>query len=310
MHTAISQSHPQERPPSRQAEQTESCNLIHNLSIQYKVHQPAHKLPHFLHFHDYFEIVFYISSDNTIVVDGAHYPTAANDLIVIGPRRIHTTRYVQDCPYVRYNLYFSEAYVLQTLTAMGVPDATAFLASLRHPKTTLTPSQASRMMSLFSQLYACSDKRMKTPETPMLTLGYACIIITEIYRLFHNKQVAWEVQEESTLRRVIDYMEQHYHERILLDAVARTFFISKYHLCRMFKQSLDCTFSQYLQFIRVTNAQRRLLETDDAISSICYDCGFNSTQHFYRVFRHHLGYTPAAYRKVRMSQKLVDIGVQ
>lgn len=64
-----------------------------------------------------------------------------------------------------------------------------------------------------------------------------------------------------------------------------------------FKQLTNRTPMQYLNSIRLEAAQKRLIEHPKiSINTICYDCGFTSTQYFSTVFAKKFGCPPSAYR--------------
>jgi AraC-like DNA-binding protein len=56
------------------------------------------------------------------------------------------------------------------------------------------------------------------------------------------------------------------------------------------------SFVKELQIARVDEAKRRLIESDDAITSIAIECGFASSQHFSRQFRTVAGVSPTEFR--------------
>ena len=89
----------------------------------------------------------------------------------------------------------------------------------------------------------------------------------------------------------------HYHEDILLEEIAKTFFISPYHLCREFKRYTNSTVVQYVNITRIMNAQRKFMETDKNITEISKETGFSNITHFNRVFKAVTGMTPSGYRK-------------
>ena len=68
--------------------------------------------------------------------------------------------------------------------------------------------------------------------------------------------------------QIINYIHMHYHEDILLEELAKTFFISPYHLCREFKRYTNSTVVQYVNITRIMNAQRKFMETDKNITEI------------------------------------------
>lgn len=64
-----------------------------------------------------------------------------------------------------------------------------------------------------------------------------------------------------------------------------------------FKQLTNRTPMQYLNSIRLEAAQRRLIAHPKmSINTICYDCGFTSTQYFATVFAKKFGCPPSAFR--------------
>ena len=81
-----------------------------------------------------------------------------------------------------------------------------------------------------------------------------------------------------------------------MDEVADKFFISKYYLCRIFKESIGVSFISYLNTIRI-KAACELLRTEDLfLSEVAIRCGFNSTPYFCKVFKDEKGVSPSEYR--------------
>ena len=69
-----------------------------------------------------------------------------------------------------------------------------------------------------------------------------------------------------------------------------------FFFCHFFKKMTGKNFVDYVNDVRIGNATRRLYETTDSISEICYSCGFNNTSNFIRVFKKKRGETPSEYR--------------
>ncbi len=99
------------------------------------------------------------------------------------------------------------------------------------------------------------------------------------------------------LRRVKAHVHQHFGDDLSLDALAEVAGMSKYHFCRLFRQSAGVTPYQYLLGVRVDRAKRLLQSTDDSIGEIAERVGFNSQSQFNRAFRKLAGTTPAAFRR-------------
>jgi AraC-like DNA-binding protein len=62
------------------------------------------------------------------------------------------------------------------------------------------------------------------------------------------------------------------------------------------------TSHQYLMQLRICKAQKLLEESESPVIDIAAECGFQTQQHFARIFRRHTMRTPTEYR--RHSQRL------
>ena len=98
-------------------------------------------------------------------------------------------------------------------------------------------------------------------------------------------------------QRTIQYLEQHYTERISIDALAAELYLSASHLIREFRKETGTTPHAYLENYRLSHAEQLLRFTRIPIAEIARRTGFCSASHFISRFRNHLGIAPAAYRR-------------
>ena len=75
---------------------------------------------------------------------------------------------------------------------------------------------------------------------------------------------------------VIDYVEDHLTEKLDLDRIAEAVHYSKYHLHRMFADTVGLTVHDYIQRRRLTEAAKLLVFSDKPILEIAFNhsCGF------------------------------------
>lgn len=97
---------------------------------------------------------------------------------------------------------------------------------------------------------------------------------------------------------VFEYIEQNYQNKITLKEISNIANVSQKHFCRMFKNALDASFTQYLISVRLFNAAKLLLTTDDSIINISEKCGFGSISHFNHKFKEFYNYSPKEYRAI------------
>jgi AraC-like DNA-binding protein len=115
----------------------------------------------------------------------------------------------------------------------------------------------------------------------------------------HQNPIPLSLSERDGNRmdQVIQLMLQERHRPISLQEVAEKANMSKEAFCRFFKLRTRKTFTQYLQQLRINEAQKLLIETDWSISTIAFQVGFENLSYFNRAFKSILGITPREFRK-------------
>ena len=99
-----------------------------------------------------------------------------------------------------------------------------------------------------------------------------------------------------SVHEVTAYLNDHYREDLTLEDLAEKFFISRFYLTRIFKETTGITVVQYLTVVRIRQAARLLRETDSPITEIADLCGFGNVTYFEKVFHRIRGMTPRQYR--------------
>ncbi len=102
----------------------------------------------------------------------------------------------------------------------------------------------------------------------------------------------------SYVEKAKDYMNMHLNTAITLDDIADAVGVTKYYLCRKFKEAENRTPAEYLREKRVRAAQNMLQYSDYPITFISEYLQFNSQSHFGSVFLKYTGYTPHQYRSM------------
>ena len=78
--------------------------------------------------------------------------------------------------------------------------------------------------------------------------------------------------------------------------------LSQRQLNRKVNSVLGIDTASYIRQMRIHKAQELLLETEDPVGDIGYNCGFESSSYFSKIFRQHTGLTPSEYRKKHSPQ--------
>lgn len=278
-------------------------DLVDNFSVEYKVNTADNPVYDLVHFHECFEIVLYVQSNNTIYIHDASYGLQTHDLIVIPPRTIHTVRYNTETTYCRYVLYFTEDYVRG---ALGAETAVEAFRNIQNYKMALTLDEFSRINALFKNI---THHRTHHPEThAALVELYCSTILSEVYYVMQKRPMTEQVDgRASIVENILRYINEHYQENVLLEDMEKEMFLSRFYLSRVFAETMSTSIVEYLQFKRVIEAQKLLDDTKLPIIDICLECGFNNLQHFYRTFKKITSVTPKQFRdgsKISFTQTL------
>ena len=101
------------------------------------------------------------------------------------------------------------------------------------------------------------------------------------------------------VQAAIGYIEINYDREISLDDIADAAGMTKFALCRSFKNQFGTTVFSYLIRYRITVAKRLRTEySDRTISDIAHSVGFGDVCYFISVFKKSEGMTPAQFKKL------------
>ncbi len=111
-----------------------------------------------------------------------------------------------------------------------------------------------------------------------------------------EKLIAVPNTSSNLATKAMDYIETHFHEsQLTVQQVAEYTFVSREHLCRVFKDNTGQTVHDYITALRM-QAFREALAEGQPILTACNNCGFADYSSFNRTFRKLYQMTPAEYR--------------
>jgi YesN/AraC family two-component response regulator len=104
------------------------------------------------------------------------------------------------------------------------------------------------------------------------------------------------------LNQLLKYIEEHYKERIDLEEAAKMLNMSYFYLSRYFKKMTGRNFKEYLDFVRVCEAEKLIVTKDVNISQVAYEIGFCNVSSFNRVFKRVRGYAPREIKRTKSAK--------
>ena len=101
----------------------------------------------------------------------------------------------------------------------------------------------------------------------------------------------------SLIDKVTNYLENNFNDRNLsLQTVSDFFSVNESYMSFFFKEQTGTNFSTFLETLRINKAGELLKSSDESITSIARNVGYNSDKTFRRVFQKHFHISPCNYR--------------
>ncbi len=98
------------------------------------------------------------------------------------------------------------------------------------------------------------------------------------------------------IKQALSYLYEHMHEPVSVNHTAGAIGLSPNYFSALFKQKTGCSFTSFLNQLRIKSAQKLLLETEYTIVDIAERVGYNDYKYFSRKFKEIVGCTPNHYR--------------
>lgn len=111
-----------------------------------------------------------------------------------------------------------------------------------------------------------------------------------------NSQDLRPSYENSTIERVIDYIEENISQAMTLSMFAQIAHMNPFYFSTFFKKHTSVSPMQYVLRARINRAIELLRETDKTILEVALLCGFNNTANFNKAFKKITGRTPSEFR--------------
>ena len=110
-------------------------------------------------------------------------------------------------------------------------------------------------------------------------------------------QLTWQAPIPDNLTRTARYIEEHISEQLQNPDLARYSGMSVEGFSRAFRHHFGVTPGRFVTEVRVREASRLLLQTNDTIENITEATGFPNRAYFSRVFKKITGFAPAGFRR-------------
>ena len=173
--------------------------------------------------------------------------------------------------------------------------------SLKEPDM---PAWKEKILDCVEQICTVSQQHPAAEELKIQILVSALwMYLAEHMELVDRQEPDKNMLQQARLRKMMQYIWEHYTEHISLDEIAAAANISKSAALRCFRAEVQTSPVEYLNEYRLEHACDLLRMTMDSVSDIALKTGFESIGYFDRIFKREFGITPKQYRKQMLDMK-------
>ena len=125
----------------------------------------------------------------------------------------------------------------------------------------------------------------------------------QLSELLNRILVENETSEPEAIVTAKRFINSNLEEKITLESVAEHVGVSSYYFCKLFKQHVGMTMTEYINRRRVEWAKRKLMDPRSRVTEIAFDVGYQSLSQFNRSFAKYVGMSPTKYRENLSSKR-------
>lgn len=254
------------------------------------------------HFHEEYEIYYLIQGERHYFIKDKTYHIKMGDLVFIDRNVLHKTADVKEPGHERFLLNMSKDF-LDFLPPAVASELFRFFKS-ETCIITLESDMRSKIETLLDEMHNVYRSPGNLSQIYLQTL-----VIQLLY--FMNRLAEHHVGRSKEYinvahRRVsdvIDFINRHYKEPLSLTDLSHQFFLSPFYLSRLFKKATGFSLTEYINSIRVKEAQELLKVNQKRIIDIALEVGYDNITHFGRVFKQITNQSPRDYRREFLKRK-------
>lgn len=257
-----------------------------------------------LHWHTYIELLYLDGCETEVQIGTKVYHGYPGDLYVFNSNQIHSTMnlgprdkfrhwVIQFDPsliYPRVSSIIESKYIFPFL----VSNTNSYICI----KASSLNTEVKEILSHILDEYKRCEPGFEIEIKGCILRIFAWLVRNKYVNLIDEQPIEHLIE----MKELLYYLEEHYQERISVEMAAGMVSMSSSHFCRVFKKTTGKSFVTYLNFIRLGEAEKQLLLTDNTVVEIASDVGLANVTYFNRIFKREYGFSPSELRKQNCSR--------
>ncbi len=261
-------------------------------------HMHAFNQAYFQHYHDYYEVVFYLGeAPLDYDYQGETYTIRRGDVVLCDMFKPHMYKCSRNEHYDRFSISISPK--LLTYFSVDIDYTRLFKEQNEHYPVCHT--DFSLLSKYLKQIMEYRDFLERDGEIGVQR-AMLHLLLSHLYNdcLLTAKGEATPQEMPSAKLILVDnlihYIDTHLGEKITLEELSGAANYSVSYISQVFREFTGETLLQYITEKRLLRA-RQLFESDLSLTEIARRCGFEDYSHFYKCFVKAEGLSPAEARR-------------
>jgi len=253
------------------------------------------------HYHDFDKIVFFINGQIDYYVEGRQYTLKNYDIVAVPHNSIHKLYADGKKNYERYILYIKPSVFDKYEKALGrqVQGLKKCFDMVSEKKTYLIHFDGIITSKLLNDLKKLEEdiKDAQNDTFGDVRTNLDVITLLADFNDYLDKNPIAFMEKARYNRKVIDiidYISENLQKDLSIDRIADKFYISKYHMMRMFKAETGYSIHQYIMEKRILKAKDLIVSGTSAMTA-SIEVGFNDYSSFCKAFQKQIGKLPSEY---------------
>ena len=255
-----------------------------------------------LHSHDFTELLLVGSGTGSYLTSDGEYQLEQGDIFLLAPGQSHA--FTNQHHLLVYNVLFQrDALELNLYDLTNSPGYHLFFHLEPNSRQSnqfkqhlrLTGSQLLRAQELIENI----DRELTVQQECFQLEIYSLLgeLFVMICRLAMDQNSS-DRNELQNIARAVNYMNNNFSQPLDRARLAKLVNMSEASFFRRFKRAMECSPMEYLQNLRLNEAEKLLRNTEMPLALIAEKCGFYDSNYLGLLFRKHYQITPHRFRKL------------
>ncbi len=247
------------------------------------------------HWHDYMEILYFYRGSAVVQINKEYIQVANGQIVLVDALDIHSMQGSAEYLVLLFRPQLATDFYIDLKKAFLLPDREKVLDSAEAGSRFI--GEIARQMQEIREIH-----EEKLPGYEISIRGSIYKIVAALFAYTQERgceAVEYQKQRQNLERldRLLQYIDECYHDDISIEEAAKYLSLSPNYFCRFFKKLMGKTFVEYLNMYRCAKAEALICTTDRSITEIALAAGFSSISYFNRIYRKYKGFSPSRRRK-------------